>query len=65
VRGQINTPNIWNMSDGDNRAASSDFAYIMEGLADGSKGSVVSIPYGQSAALILELKSADSASNSI
>ena len=27
---------------GDNRAASSDFAYTMEGLADCSKGSVVS-----------------------
>lgn len=50
---------------GNNQAAGSDYAYTVEGLTDGSKGSVVSIPYGQSAALILELKSASSASNSI
>ena len=50
---------------GTDQSHSSDYTYTVEGLTDGSNGSTVSIPYGQSAALILELKSAGSASNSI
>lgn len=50
---------------GDNRADGSDFAYTVEDPTDGNKGSIVSTPYSQSAALILELKSASSVSNSI
>lgn len=32
-----------------------NFTYSLEGLTDGAKSSTVSIPYGQSAALILEI----------
>ena len=44
--------------DGTDQGHGGDYTYTVEGLTDGSRGSVVSIPYGQSAALILELKSA-------
>ena len=43
---------------GTDQSHNSDYTYTVEGLTDSGKGSVVSIPYGQSAALILELKSA-------
>ena len=50
---------------GNAQTANSDYTYTVEGLTDDSRRVDVSIPYGQSAALILELKSSSSAASSI
>ena len=51
--------------DGTDQNHGTEYTYTVEGLTDGSRRSTVSIPYGQSAALILELKSAATVANGI